>query len=333
VVAGASYAENSVRPKFFFSGSPLFQFHTSEYYTSGYIYSQLKDARHNLNVTLGLTADSLRQGFIGFQPPTPLERNEVNPKLGLIWTPPTGTTVRAAAFQTTKRPLIANQTIEPTQIAGFNQLFDDVTGSIVWTYGLGLDQAIDHATRIGFELSERDLKVPAPLPGSTQLSDFNWKERNGLLYFYHSTPRNPQRALLGNTSWTFDAQYVYEELIRSPGAETGFEGFAPLKTQLVPIGITLFPVEYWSIRLAATYITQSGSLQSSFDPERTSIGGSYWIADLGVAIRLPGRKGQVTFGISNLFDEKLVGYQDTDTLNPLFTRSRFAFARVTLQFY
>jgi hypothetical protein len=36
-----------------------------------------------------------------------------------------GTTLRAAAFRVLKRTLITDQTLEPTQVAGFNQFFDD----------------------------------------------------------------------------------------------------------------------------------------------------------------------------------------------------------------
>jgi outer membrane receptor protein involved in Fe transport len=54
-----------------------------------------------------------------------VEGTPVNPKFGLMWTPFAGTTVRAAAFRTFRRDLISDQTIEPTEIAGFNQFFDD----------------------------------------------------------------------------------------------------------------------------------------------------------------------------------------------------------------
>ena len=37
--------------------------------------------------------------------------------------------LRFAWFETVKPALIANQTLEPTQVAGFNQLFDDTNGT------------------------------------------------------------------------------------------------------------------------------------------------------------------------------------------------------------
>jgi hypothetical protein len=37
--------------------------------------------------------------------------------------------LRGAAFQVVKPIIVANRTIEPTQVAGFNQLFDDPLGT------------------------------------------------------------------------------------------------------------------------------------------------------------------------------------------------------------
>ena len=53
------------------------------------------------------------------------DTNQFNPKFGAMWNPFPATTVRAAAFRVLKRRLITNQTLEPTQVAGFNQFYDD----------------------------------------------------------------------------------------------------------------------------------------------------------------------------------------------------------------
>ena len=56
-----------------------------------------------------------------------------------MWHPSSATTVRAAVFSVLSVTNYANQTIEPTQVAGFNQFYDDLIGSTSWRYGLGLD--------------------------------------------------------------------------------------------------------------------------------------------------------------------------------------------------
>lgn len=64
----------------------------------------------------------------------------MNPKVGFTWEFIPGTTLRAAAFRILKRTLINNQTLEPTQVAGFNQLFDDANLTESWRYGGAIDQ-------------------------------------------------------------------------------------------------------------------------------------------------------------------------------------------------
>ena len=55
--------------------------------------------------------------------PNSVKRRRLSPKFGLVWSPRPETTIRLAAFSSVKRRLIGNQTIEPTQLAGFNQFF------------------------------------------------------------------------------------------------------------------------------------------------------------------------------------------------------------------
>ncbi|WP_312914414.1 hypothetical protein, partial [Candidatus Competibacter phosphatis] len=68
-----------------------------------------------------------------------LNRNELNPKLGVQWTINDYLSLRAAAFQTVKRTPLIEQTIEPTQVTGFNQFFDDAYMTLSKNYGLGLN--------------------------------------------------------------------------------------------------------------------------------------------------------------------------------------------------
>ena len=49
------------------------------------------------------------------------DEDQFDPKLGVKWNPLENTTIRAAAFRVLKRTLITDQTLEPTQVAGFNQ--------------------------------------------------------------------------------------------------------------------------------------------------------------------------------------------------------------------
>ena len=89
-----------------------------------------------------------------------LDRNKFNPKFGITWYPFDGTTVRGAVFKTFKRTLITDQTLEPTQVAGFNQFFDDGNATEAWVYGVGVDQKFSQNIYAGAEFLYRDLSVP-----------------------------------------------------------------------------------------------------------------------------------------------------------------------------
>jgi len=100
----------------------------------------------------------------------------VNPKLGMVWTPFPATTVRAAFFRALERRISTEQTIEPTQVAGFNQFLNVSEGTDTWTYGIGIDQKISDKVYAGLEYSRRKQEVPV---GDLE---FDWKERFGRAY-------------------------------------------------------------------------------------------------------------------------------------------------------
>ena len=52
---------------------------------------------------------------------------------------------------------MANQTIQPTQVAGFNQFFDDFNGTRAWLFGGGLDAHLAEGLNAGAEFFLRQL--------------------------------------------------------------------------------------------------------------------------------------------------------------------------------
>jgi hypothetical protein len=65
-----------------------------------------------------------------------------------------------AAFRTIKPALVTNRTIQPTQVAGFNQFFDDFNGTESWRYAAGLDIRLTENLSGGLEASKRTLSEP-----------------------------------------------------------------------------------------------------------------------------------------------------------------------------
>ena len=154
-----------------------------------YSYSQLL-LPYDMDVTLGASADF-------YETDGETTRQQVNPKVGLTWTPFHGTTFRAAWFRALDPGENTVQTIEPTQVAGFNQFFgstfeqDFITtffpGTDAWRYGAGIDQSIGTDLFVGVEYSERDLTVPGiAISRDEEVTGFDeeWDEYSGRAYVY-----------------------------------------------------------------------------------------------------------------------------------------------------
>ncbi|MCA1851768.1 MAG: TonB-dependent receptor, partial [Beggiatoa sp.] len=93
---------------------------------AGYLYAPISLSQH-LTVTPAVSVDSFDSNS--------QSRINLNPKLGIIWAPTDTTTFRFSAFRVLARPFLSNQSIEPTQLAGFNQFFDDQEGTASTRYG------------------------------------------------------------------------------------------------------------------------------------------------------------------------------------------------------
>ena len=125
---------------------------TDLHHFNTYAYSYINLLK-NVTFTAGLSIDVLSGDSLDVG-----DQTQANPKFGITWEPIRGTTLRAAAFRVLKRTLITDQTLEPTQVAGFNQFFDDLNGTKSWRYGAAIDQRFTKDLFGGVELSKRDLE-------------------------------------------------------------------------------------------------------------------------------------------------------------------------------
>jgi tetratricopeptide (TPR) repeat protein len=248
-----------------------------------------------------------------------LDKNQFNPKLGVTWNPVPDTTLRAAAFRTLKRTLITDQTLEPTQVAGFNQFYDDFDSTSTWVFGAAVDQKFNVSLYGGLEYTQRDLTIPnfTPTPEIPD-ADFDGKEQIGRAYLY-GTPHK----------WVaLTADYFYERFKRDK-RQWFWEN---LDTQRVPLGINFSHPSGLNASFKATYYHQKGDFtQQGGDPTLPAIPGedSFWLCDAAIGYRLPQRYGMITIGAKNLFDQSF-HYYDTDIRNPAIQPDRVFFAKVTL---
>jgi tetratricopeptide (TPR) repeat protein len=286
--------------------------HSGIRHSNFYLYSMINYPK-NVILTLGGSVDHVQDRTLK------LDLDRLNPKLGLTWNPFPDTTFRAAVFRVVKRTLITNQTIEPTQVAGFNQFYDDDQGTVSWRYGIGIDQKFSSSLNGGIELSERELEVSRIVVTINQVQDYDWREQQGRGYLYW-TP---------NDWLALSSEYLFERFDRDP-EYTGVEDFMEIQTNRIPFGISFFHSAGLSARLKATYIEQKGefgNLSGGFVQERDS----FWVTDASIEYRLPKRWGIFTVEVRNLFDEE-IKFQDTDPANPSIYPERLLLAKFTLSF-
>ena len=299
--------------------------------TNVYAYGYWKSADYDFSIELGLAGEFVDIKFSAFT--QQIKRNRLSPKLGLTWSPLAGTTLRAAVFSSVKRPFIGSQTIEPTQVAGFNQFFTgfdmfygDLDGTVSQRACLAIDQKFSSTTFAGAELTARRLIVP-----SINLDrDFDWREKTARLYWYKAYGPIGGASVLSGWQIATSLEYQFERIDR-PQAFSGPEAILNLETDRVPIAVKFFNPNGLSIGATVSYVRQKGlfSIDEGLPefPKRDSA----WVSDLFVDYRLPQRLGILSVGAKNLFD-KPIDLLDTDPTFPTVPARRFIYARARLVF-
>jgi tetratricopeptide (TPR) repeat protein len=280
------------------------------HHTNLYAYSQVNYPR-NVTWTIGASADFLEDGTV--------DRDQLNPKFGVLWNPFPDTTLRGAVFRTLKRNLISDQTVEPTQVAGFNQFFDDPSATKAWRYGIGVDQQFSPSWFGGAEYTKRDLDSPFTDTATNEIRETGEDEVMARAYLYW-TPLSSLAA---------SVEYQYEEFKRSPD-NPGEESIVEVDTHRFPLGLRFFHPSGFSAGLKATYFDQDGIFGTGgagYLPGDDQ----FWVVDASVSYRLPKRYGLITVEVKNLFDEEF-NYTDMEYRNPVVAPESFILARVTLAF-
>jgi opacity protein-like surface antigen len=286
-------------------------------HTNAYFYSYF-NLPGNIVLTIGASGDFFKWETTSSSIPTvSLDTNQFNPKFGITWNPAPNTTLRAAAFRTLKRTLITNQTLEPTQVAGFNQFYDDSPGAESWRYGIGVDQKFSQNVYGGAEYSIRDLDVPIIIGNEVRTDD--WDEKLGRAYIYY-TPHK----------WVaLKAEYLYEQFEQGPPPNNN--GIEKVTTNRFPLGINFFHPSGFGATAVATYFNQKGDYYRNFGGTPESGEDQFWLVDAGISYRLPQRYGFVSLFAKNLFN-KSFQFFDTDPVNPSIQPVRTFYAKINLSF-
>jgi tetratricopeptide (TPR) repeat protein len=321
-VAGAGYFDVDATQTTAIQFNPVFGIPTFDVkddldvrHTNLYVYAYLKALR-TLTFTLGASGD-----FFETDSSSTESRNQFNPKFGVVWNPLPNTTVRAAVFRVLKRTLITDQTLEPTQVAGFNQFYDDFNSTSAWRYGVALDQKFGNSLFAGIELTRRDLSIPIQTIGAGGLNEVERGDSTEYLTrFYLFWTPHPWLAL--------SAEYQFEQF-KNESLVAAF--FKELTTHRVPLGLRFFHPSGFSVALRGTYYNQDGDFirrgGTNFEPAHED----FFLVDLALSYRLPQRYGFITVGATNLLDKDF-RYQETDFRNPTIEPTRLFYTRITLSF-
>jgi len=277
-----------------------------------------------LHLTVGGHLDDLRI-FVN--------RTEFDPKLGLSWDILPNTTLRGAWLTTLRRPLIGDpsfrsgQTIEPTQVAGFDQFYDDFTGTRARRWGIGIDQKLSNALLagdtllIGGEWSQRQLNVPVNVlstPGAP--AELGWKERFGRAYLNW----------LPTYRLAFNLRLDWEDLHRTTFADAP-DGFSEVRLLQIPVELRYFdPTGLFGLA-RTTLVREQGhfAILTGATSSGVTFGhDTFATVDVGIGWRFPGRPAIATLEFQNCLDSHF-HYQDTDVINPRIFPRRTILGRVT----
>jgi hypothetical protein len=291
----------------------------NEEHFNAYVYGNINPFPH-LELTVGASYDVIK-GDSAFVP-NGGETDQFNPKFGIIWNPMPETTIRGAAFRVLKRNLATDQTLEPTQVAGFNQFFDDFEATDAWRYGIGIDQEFLPQLFGGAEFSKRDLEVP--------VIDFTGDEPQT---FAESGDEYLVRAYLNWAPhpWLVSSVDYFYEKFKNDGPTACCEIPVSLDTHRVPIAVKFFYPSGVSAGFSSTYFYQKGEFvpQGTFDIQTGS--DAFWLFDAFIGYRLPKRYGFISLGVENITDEDF-RYFEVDEENQFINPGRSVMGRLTLAF-
>jgi hypothetical protein len=297
--------------------------------TDAYTYGSWNSADGRVSAEFGMAAEFVKIGFSATG--LSVKRDRVSPKLGLTFSPFDGNTIRVAAFSSVKRPFPESQTIEPTQVAGFNQFFSgfdqfygDLDGTASQRACFAIDQKLTSTAYVGAELTARKLRVPF------QDTDYDWREKTARLYAYKAYGPFSRSSALSKWQLATTIEYRMERLDR-PQEFDGQEGIINLKTDQIPVSFRAFDDRGLTIGTQISYVRQSGlfSIGDGYDvfPKRERA----VVTDVFVDFRIPRRQGTIGIGAKNLFDRS-IGLYETDPAFPTIPARRFVYAKFNLYF-
>jgi len=257
-------------------------------FTSGYAYWN-QQAAATLRVTIGANYSEFSAASLN-------EDREIwSPKLAAVWEPAPQWQLRTAYFRTLKRAAEIDDTLEPSLLGGFIQLFDDKDGTESTQTALGVDFSGSDSIRVGAEAYARKLDVP--LIGLSQRLDVD----QTLLRAYANWMSRPFAAAAG---------YVLEDSSTNSDDASILNLPEDLKTERFPITLKYFTNDGFQFGIAATYVNQESRLADGMGGRRTGEA-SFSTIDISATQKLLNNHLELSVMANNLLDKNFT-YQNTN---------------------
>jgi Tfp pilus assembly protein PilF len=241
------------------------------------------------------------------------DKSAVSPKVGVSVYLPTHTTLRAAWFKRLSPAIGRLQTLEPTQVSGFNQFLREPGGTNSNNYGGGIDQAIGTRAFAGFGVTKRDRDVPegycdAPDPFSgcagrvaTHVEVRTSEDVDANAYLNVVVMK--WLALNFNYDYsksTFDYTFVDQ-----------FGLFADrIMTRRFRSGARFFmPCGFFAYASATWYEQEEDKFDDMSSPDRSTTEGNFWLGEVTLGYKLPKRLGSIVLTGRNVSDREFEFYE------------------------
>jgi tetratricopeptide (TPR) repeat protein len=246
-------------------------------------------------------------------------------KFGFSFQPSNASTLRFSVTQQIKGFIGEEQTLEPTQFDGFNQLFDDFNGTRSTRKTIAYDHRFTNGVHGGAEFSLRKLAVPDLLGTGTAVFN-DWHER--LHDAYVTWPINRDIAL--SARWQYESYSIDDTTALTVSSVP-----TAVRTALLPIGLWLRVSEGITLQPEVVSIRQTSEYENIGSNISGSVIGKFTIANLRSAFQPKDSKWTLQLEAHNLFDRHF-RFQNTD-LNgqpriPLFYPVRSIVAQASFRF-
>jgi hypothetical protein len=303
LVAGSTYLEGDSVLQL---GDPddLFDVPSEPRHFNGYAYLQLPALGWLPAFQLGSSYDDLKSD-IGSQ-------TEWNPKLGLMWTFAEGLTLRAAGFRVLKRQVNSDQGLEPTQLAGINQFYDDANGAVSEVGSFAADYVFGTKWSMGLQVIRRDISAPTfDQDGNLVFEPQREDVASGYMYWLPSEI----------VSVTFEPRYQEFE----HGGR-----FESMRLTELPLSLRMF----WPGGLRAGVTVVGVEQEGTFDGAAQEFRGQdrFWLLDATLAYRLPERIGTISFEGRNLLNEEFRFQEIEESVAPRYIPEAQYLLKVSLSF-